>query len=212
MLTWLFEIVFNIWCDVCCSSLCWNTYRKPPVNRKCWFPLCHMCRCQSQPGSTAWSDRTASGPWSRSDSSSPASAPSRSDSRKQRYSSWVQNLLPSNLAFFYYEPKHRQNQWEHLLACFTLNHLASMFCLENSHSRVAGNSSSTRTSPSVLRIDTGVSVNSANPTNEPMNQQINHLMNQSLIWFYFSVYTPKTKKNNFQIPESKMKSMALQRY
>lgn len=40
---------------------------------------------------------------------------------------------------------------------FTLNHLTSMICLENSHSRVAGKSSSTRTSDSVFRIDTGVS-------------------------------------------------------
>lgn len=42
-----------------------------------------MCRCQSQPLSTVGSDRTASGPWSRSDSSSPASALSRSDSQKE---------------------------------------------------------------------------------------------------------------------------------
>lgn len=39
----------------------------------------------------------------------------------------------------------------------TLNHLTSMLCLENSHSRVAGKSSSTWTSVSVFRIDTGVS-------------------------------------------------------
>lgn len=45
------------------------------------------------------------------------------------------------------------------LVYFTLSHLTSMICLENSHSRVAGKSSSTRISVSALRMDTGVSAN-----------------------------------------------------
>lgn len=53
------------------------------------------------------------------------------------------------------------------LICYTLSHLTSMICLENSHSKVAGNSSSTRTSVRALRIDTGVSVNFTNPINFP---------------------------------------------
>lgn len=51
-----------------------------------------------------------------------------------------------------------------------------MICLENSHSRVTGNSSSTLTSANVLRMDTGVSIELANPIIESTNQQPTNLI------------------------------------
>lgn len=54
-----------------------------------------------------------------------------------------------------------------------------MICLENSHSRVAGKSSSTRTSVSVLRIETGVSANFSK-SNQWM-EKINYLISPELI-------------------------------
>lgn len=55
-------------------------------------------------------------------------------------------------------PEFERRTAAEMLWCFiTLNHLTSMICLENSHSRVAGKSSSTRASDSVFRIDAGVS-------------------------------------------------------
>lgn len=54
-----------------------------------------------------------------------------------------------------------------------------MICLENSHSRVAGKSSSTRTSVSVLRIETGVSANFSK-SNQWM-KKINYLISPELI-------------------------------
>lgn len=106
-----------------------------------------MCRCQSQLENIAWSDRTSSGPWSRSGSSFLPSAPFHSDSTDQTQVFFMSLICPQ-----------RALASVELLWCFiTLNHLTSMICLENSHSSVAGKSSSTRTSDSVFRIDTGVS-------------------------------------------------------
>ena len=104
------------------------------------------------------------------------------------------------------DPNPNQQQVKHCRVCFTFNHLTSTFCLENSHSRVAGNSSSKRTSVSGFRMDTGVSVGSVSP----IFQTANNTNNNTISHFFMDVWRHICHKAMTHLSVVRLRTLALQ--